>query len=143
MAQATLVGQEIEDGQKLLARLAAANIDVAAAAWIKEAENPRWHFYIASKAIEELDRAEVRRRIDAEVRRPPDLWIDLFDVRVIGATEPLARDVMDYQSKHPKRIPVRFRGYRLGRLDVEAAFIYPPPSFLAAQTAPAANANTP
>ena len=90
-----------------------------------------------------MEQLEAYKKIHTELRKLPDLWIDTFDVRLIGATEPLAKDLIAYQSKHPKRVPVRFSGYRLGDLDVEEAFIYPPPAFLAAQAAPAADANTP
>ena len=143
MAQATLVGQEIDDGKKVLAHLDAAHIDVAAAAWIKTEENPRWQFYIASKTVEEMGWGDANMKIKAEIRQLQDLWVESDNVRIIGATDPIARDLIAYQSKHPKRIPLRFPGYRLGALDVEEAFIYPPPAFLAAQAAPAANANTP
>jgi hypothetical protein len=143
MAQATLVGHEIDDGQKVLAHLAAANIDVSAAAWIKTEDSTRWQFYIASKAVEEKGWDDAYLKIDAEIRQLQDLWVESDNVRIIGATDPIARDLIAYQSKHPKRIPSRFWGYRLGALDVEEAFIYPPPAFLAAQTAPAAAGDTP
>jgi hypothetical protein len=143
MAQATLVGQEIDDGQKVLAHLAAAHIDVSAAAWIKSEDGFQWQFYIASKAVEEMGRPEASMKIGAAIRQLQDLWVEWDNVRIIGATDPIARDLIAYQSKHPKRIPLRFPGYRLGALDVEEAFIYPPPAFLASQGAPAANANTP
>jgi len=143
MAQTTLVGQEIDDGQKVLAHLAAAHIDVSAAAWIKAEDSSRWHLYIASKTVEEKGWDDAYMKIDAEIRQLQDLWVESDNVKVIGATNPIARDLIAYQSKHPKRIPSRFWGYRLGTLDVEEAFIYPPPSFLESQRAPAAKADAP
>lgn len=143
MAQDTLVGQEIDDGQRILAHLDAAHIDVSAGAWIRTEDSRRWEFYVVSKAFEEMEHLEAYKKIHAELRRLPDLWIDTLNVRLIGATEPLAKDLIAYQSTHPKRVPVRFRGRRLGALEVEEAFIYPPPAFLAAQAAPAAKADAP
>ena len=48
MAQATLVDMRITEGQRLLHRLAQAEVPVTAAAWVSESESGDWYLYLVT-----------------------------------------------------------------------------------------------
>jgi hypothetical protein len=47
--------------------------------------------------------------------------------KVIAPDDPIAKAIVAHRANRPTRIPMRFRGSRLGELAVEEAYIYPPP----------------
>jgi hypothetical protein len=129
MAQGTLVEMRIRDGQRLIDRLAQEGIAVTAASWVKESESGEWYLYLATPLVGEdgATRAAYRRVITV-VRELENegLWIDPFEIKVIGPKDPIARDIAAHQDTRRAKIPTRFRGSRLGELAVEEAYIYPP-----------------
>ena len=52
--------------------------------------------------------------------------MDPYDKKVIGPHDPIARDMAAHRQARPGGPPTLFRGSRLGELDVEEAYIYPP-----------------
>lgn len=128
MDQATLVGNQIDDGSRLIEQLRRDNFDIAAAFWVKTADDGQWFLYIASDAVDKLGLSAAYRTVLGTIRRMPDLWFDRFDVKLISPTKPMARDAVKIQKEHPKTIPIRYRGHQLGKASVEDAFIYPPHS---------------
>ena len=53
MAQATLVEMQINDGLRLIHRLADEGVLVAAAGWVKEIESGQWFLYLATSLVGE------------------------------------------------------------------------------------------
>ena len=125
MAQATLVSHQIDDGQKLVTQLAQDHFDVTAAGWVKTSEEGKWSLYIASKEVDDKGPAAAYRAVRTAIQHLPDLWVDPFDVKLIGPTDPIAVDLVKVQRGHRSRIPARFRGPFLGGVSVDEAFIYP------------------
>lgn len=128
MDQITLVENQISDGQRLIQQLAAENFDVTAACWAKTSEEERWFLYIASKAVDDLGLFGAYRTVHLVIRAMPDLWVDPFEVKLLGATDPITKDLLKFQSRSPSRAPTRFWGTHLGGVAVEAAYVYPPVS---------------
>jgi hypothetical protein len=125
----TLVSEMIDDGKRILEQLAQGGFEVTAALWLKKAKNSQWYFYIASPLAD--DGAAVGYgRLNPLVQQVPDLWIDPIEIRLIGATDPITQEVLAIHSRAPgpKPAPIRWRGNRLGKLDVEAAYLYPLPA---------------
>jgi hypothetical protein len=129
MAQATLVEMQIKDGQRLIECLIREGIAVTAAAWVKETESGDWYLYLATPLVSpEGGTRPAYRRVNAVIRQMEEegLWIDPFEIKVIGPNNPTARDIVANRRDRPSRIPTRFQGARLGEVAVEEAFLYPP-----------------
>ena len=126
MDQATLVGNQIEDASRLIEQLRQDNFDIAAAFWVKTADDGQWFLYIASDAVDKLGLSNAYRAVLRTIGRMPDLWIDPLDVKLISPAKPMARDVVKIQKDYAKTIPTRYRGSQLGKVSIENAYIYPP-----------------
>ena len=129
MAQATLVEMQIKEGQILIERLAHEGIAVTAAGWVKEGESGDWYLYLATPLVgEDGGTKAAYRRINAVIRRMEEegFGMDPFEKKVIGPHDPIARAMVAHREARPGGPPTRFHGNRLGVLDVEEAYIYPP-----------------
>jgi hypothetical protein len=129
MDQGPLVEMQLEDGQRLLDQLAAEGVAVTAAFWAKESEYGEWYLYLVTPLVgEDGATLPAYRRVNGvtdELRRE-GLGIDPFEVKVIGPSDPIAKAVVATRDRSPGKRPTRFRGSRLGELDVEEAYIYHP-----------------
>jgi hypothetical protein len=129
MAQATLVETQLNEGQRLIDRLAQEEFPVTAAAWVKESESGDWYLYLATPLVAE-DGATRRayRRVNKVIRemQREGLAMDLFEKKVVAPDDPIARDVVANRGSRPGGPPTPFRGSRLGDLAVEEAYIYRP-----------------
>jgi hypothetical protein len=130
MAQATLVEMQIREGQTLIDRLTHEGVDVTAAAWVKECESDDWYLYLATPLVGEDGATRAAyRRVNAVIREMEKEGFGMgpFEKKVIGPHDPVARDMVAHRGS-PTRVPMWLRGSRLGDLDVEEAYIYPPPA---------------
>jgi hypothetical protein len=131
MAQATLVELQINEGQRLIDRLAQAGIIVTAAAWVKESESGDWYLYLATPLVSEGGgKRTAYHRINTVIReiQKEGFGMDPFAKKVIGLHDPIARDMAANRGGRSGGPPTPFRGSRLGDLAVEEAYIYPPPT---------------
>jgi hypothetical protein len=126
MAQAILVENQIDDGSKILEQLRSKNIDVTAAFWLKPIDDERWYFYIALQAVDDKGLAAAYREINAAIQNLQNLWIDLFQLKLIGANDPIAKDVLRIRDRGGAPLATRVRGYKLGEVYIDEAYIYPP-----------------
>jgi hypothetical protein len=127
MDQATLVDTHIESGEQLIEELRRSGFNVAAAAWLRTGEEGQWFLYIASTEVDRKGLADAYKFVYLTTQRLQNLWLDPFDVKLIGADNPIAKDILDIQQRrYPAPIPTRFRGTRLGSIHIEEAYIYPP-----------------
>jgi hypothetical protein len=126
MGQSPLVSDEIDAWAKFLSRLdQAGRLPVAAAFWLKKDEDSLWYLYVASEKIDGNsileDYGEVLR-VAGELHGDPN--IDPLRVKLIGVDHPLAKGVIELQSRYTPGISFRFHGYELGGMGVEDAYIY-------------------
>jgi hypothetical protein len=126
MDQVALVERQIDDGQKLVEMLRAGGFDVTAAWWMKASEERLWFLYIASKEVDEKGIAAAYRALSTARRGMEELWVDTFEVKLVGADKPITKDVLRAFGRHPGRMPLRYFGPPLGDVSVEEAYIYPP-----------------
>ena len=100
---------------------------VHAAFWLKDSDDGAWYLYVASDQItdENFDVAygEVLR-ITVVMNDP---LFDPFQVKLIGADDPLAQAVLDMQRRYPGRVTSHLQGKVLGGLPVEEVYLYPSP----------------
>jgi hypothetical protein len=89
MDQATLVEDRLEDGQRLLARLADEGFPVTVAAWIHESESGQWFFYLASPFVDAQGTTKGYRRVLPLVQQmPPPFGVQPLEVKLIGTADP-------------------------------------------------------
>ena len=120
-----LVDDQIEDGRKLIARLIGDSFDVTVAFWAKTSEDGSWFLYIGSATVTSGNiGGEYQRAYDSLVRIQ-DASITISEIKLVAVTNPIARDAIAVRDRHPARIPIQYRGKRLGNLSIEEAYIYP------------------
>jgi DNA-directed RNA polymerase subunit RPC12/RpoP len=120
----TLVDKQIADGRRLAAQLVKDGLDVTAIAWLKASEDGRWLLYIASKAVDEKGPASVYRAVHAALQRLPDSLVSFSEVKLIGADNPITKDILEIQRGQTGKIATRFRELQLGGMAVDEAYIY-------------------
>jgi hypothetical protein len=122
--QGPLVTEMIDAGAGLVRRFDAEYKPLQAAFWLKDYEDGQWFLHLASDQIDDsnfdLAYGEVIRLLD----RRSHLWLDPFQVKVMGTDVPLVRSVLDIQQKYPGLLPTRLRSPRLGGATYQEAFIY-------------------
>ena len=138
MDQDTVVSEQTESGKRLIQALAAAGFDVRLAFWAKPTDEGKWFLYLASPFVDEKGPLAAYRLIHDVMRKVPDPWIDLLDVKVVGLNDSLAEAATavmkpkvpssPYAVQNPKPFPgmTRFGGSTLGGVSIEGAYIYPP-----------------
>jgi hypothetical protein len=128
MAQATLVEKQINDGLRLIHRLADQGVLVAAAGWVKEIESGQWFLYLATSLVgEDGATLPAYRRVNRVIRemQKNGFSIDPLEIKVIGPHDPIAKDMLAQRGNYYASFPARFNGSRLGELAVDEAYIYP------------------
>jgi hypothetical protein len=127
----TLVSDLIDDGRKIVEQLPQEGFDVTAAFWLKAADDGQWYFYIVSPVAESERLNDAYRRLYTIIRqvcRP--LWLDPLEVKLIGPSNPIAKDVLAIHNHAPgqRGCPIRWGGKQLGKVPVEEAYLYPLPA---------------
>ena len=124
MDQATLVEHQIDDVTRLVDQLRRDGFDVKAAFWLYTSEADQWFLYIASDAVNQEGITEAYKAVGRTMRRLPDLQIDRFQVKLVTPDDPVAKAVIDFQSKRHARLPTRVRAANLGDVYIESAYLY-------------------
>jgi hypothetical protein len=126
----TLVKEQLDAGAKLVEQLPQNGFEVSAAFWLKGTENGQWRFYIVSPLVETAGFGEAHRQLEKLLRQMPEsLWIRPLNIWLIGPTDPIAQDVLEFLRRIPSHWggPIPWEGITLGRMSVEDAFLYRPP----------------
>ena len=102
-------------------------LPVKAAFWLKESGEDEWNLHVASDQITD-DNFDVAYgevlRIAGQLRDP---FFDPFQVKLIGADDPLAKAALEINRRYPGPVATRFHGKEFGGLPVEEVYIYPSP----------------
>ena len=126
MDQVPLVIEQIDAGTRFLGEFQK-YLPIQAAFWLKETDEGNWSLYVVSDQITD-DNFDVAYgevlRIAGQLRDP---WFDAFQVKLIGANDPLAQAALDIQRRFPGRMPTRFHGKTFGGVSVDEAYVYPSP----------------
>jgi hypothetical protein len=126
MDQTALVDEQIEDGKRLLERLAEAGFAVTAAGWVKESERDRWYLYLVSPLVEEQGIRTAYGRIHPLVRQMPQPFeVGPFDVKAVGPREPMAEAILDLHRRQRGRSPLRYGSFPFAHLNIEGVYLYP------------------
>jgi hypothetical protein len=114
-----LVDNRIEDGQKLVAELILAGFDVSVAFWVRTSEEGLWFLYIGSTSVEPSKIGDAYRTLYACLSKIPDPAVSVSDVKLIQASDPIAKAAIAARDRQPGRLPVRFQGKPSGSLSIE------------------------
>jgi hypothetical protein len=125
MDTVTLVNDQIDDGARLLAALSENGFSVVAACWVKTSEEGRWFLYIASDAVEQAKLAAAYRQVYALLESLPTSGISMSEIKLIGRSNPITKDVLDLQRRYPGQLPTRSRRIQLGEIATDEVYIYP------------------
>jgi len=138
MDQDTVVNEQIESGKRLIDKLNDERFEVQVAFWARLTDEEKWYLYLASPFVDENGPTVAYRRDFGVMRKMSDLWVDPFDIRVIGANDSLTQGALSvtkpkvpdspFAAPNPKRYPgmTRFGGSTLGGVSIVGAYIYPP-----------------
>jgi hypothetical protein len=121
----SLVINQIDDGKKLVNLLIEKGFDVLAAFWVRTTEDGQWTLYIASGEVDGKGVATAHRELYSVYRSIPDAWVLLSDVKLIGANDPMTKEVLEIQNRFPSRLATRSRRKLLGDLAIDEVYIYP------------------
>src|SRR5208283_2448034 len=125
-----------DSGKQLIDALAAEGFEVRVAFWAKPTEVGKWFLYLASTFVDDRGPAAAYRLVQKTLRKTPGLWIDPFEIRVIGMNDTLTEAVLEtikpkvpdspFAVRNPKPFPgmTRFGGGTLGGMSVDGAYIY-------------------
>jgi hypothetical protein len=122
--QGPLVTEHIEEGAKLVSRIAAECFPVQAAFWLKDYDDGEWILYIASDTITDGNKRPAYRAVNQILGPKPSMWLE--NVRVTGTAKPLVQDILEIQQKHPSILPRRMPSIRLGDRSYQDSYIYAP-----------------
>ena len=131
MDTSTLVKELVEDGKRIVEQLPQDGFELTAAFWLKASEDGQWYFYIVSPVAEREHLNDAYRQLYTLIRRMPQLsWLDPLEVKLIGPTNPIAKDVLAIHTRvpGPRMSPLHWGGKVLGSVNVEGAYLYPLPA---------------
>jgi hypothetical protein len=138
MDQDTVVSEQTESGKRLIAALTAKNFDVPIAFWAKLSEEGKWYLFLASSVVDDQGPASAYRLVFDVLRDMPEIWIDPFEIKVVGIKDSLTQAAFavtkpkvpngKFAVPNPKPYPgmTRFGGPTLGGISIDGAYIYPP-----------------
>jgi hypothetical protein len=127
MDQSPLVADQIDTGARFLGEFRN-YIPVQSAFWLKAPDDGEWNLYVASDQITD-DNFDVAYgevlRIAGQLRDP---LFDPFQVKLIGADDPLAVAASDINRRSRGPTATRLQGQMFGGIPAEEVYIYPSPS---------------
>jgi hypothetical protein len=138
MDKDTVVSEQTESGERLIKALAIEGFDVRVAFWAKPTDEGKWFLYLACAMVDDKGPAVAYRLVHGILRKMPDLWIDPFEIRVVGLNDSLTEAALaitlpkvpnsPYAARNPQshRGMTWFSGSTLGGVSIDGAYIYPP-----------------
>jgi hypothetical protein len=145
MDQGAMVSEQVENGKKLIQVLSSSGIDLGVAFWAQLPEEGQWFLYLSSPVVDEKGPTAAYRLVHDLLRKNPDLFIDPWEIRMVGVHDSLAEGALaaikpripdgPFAIRTPKPYGgmTRFNGSTLGGVDVDGAYIYPPPQAVEAE----------
>ena len=121
----TLVDRRINDGRKLLMRLAGVGFDVSVAFWAKTSDDGRWFLYIAAKMVDEKGLAAAYGEAYGVLQSMESPALSMFEVKLISPATPIATDAVRLRDRTRGSHPFLMRVDALGSLSVGEVYIYP------------------
>ena len=122
MDQGTLVAEQIEAGNRFL-REFEKTIPVAAAFWLKESEDCRWRFYVASDRFDDRYLQIPYREVLRISKEMNDPYFGPFQVTLVGLREPTVQAALEIYKSRSAKIPIRISAGNFGGTEVEEVYL--------------------
>ena len=129
MDQSSLVDNQILDGRRFVERFAVDGNPVLAAFWAKAADEDPWFLYVMTETIDRAGPAAAYRAAHESMRKLGPTCVANSEIKLIGSTNPVAKDVLAIMARYPGRLGMRHGGRTLGALSVDQVYVYPPRVF--------------
>jgi len=120
-----LVDSQINAGQLLIQQLTQDDFDVSVALWVRTSEDGLWYLIIASSRVGEQGLSASYQTLYSALDKSGVTSICYSDIKLMPASNPVARAAIELRDRLPARIPTRYHGKRLGTLATVEACIYP------------------
>lgn len=125
MGQEFLVKEQMEAGEQLACDFNEyACVDVAF--WIKPVESNAWYLHIASSEINDTNVDVAYGEILRLAAKNKYQWLDVFRVKLLASSDPLAAEVIKIRDNYPIKIPTPYHGSSIASTAIDGAYIYPP-----------------
>jgi hypothetical protein len=135
MDQPVLVREQVDGGEKLLARLRERGFDTVAAFWAKTAEDTRWYLYLVTPAVDQKGLLDTYGEIGDALRELNGAWshpferIDSLSVKVLSPSSPTATTVLDFQAQYQQIVGPWFYAPSIEGVSPDGpAYVYPSPA---------------
>lgn len=135
MDQSALVGNEIQDGRRIIERFAADGNPVQAAFWVREADEESWRLYVVTDLVHREGLAAAYRALDASLRKLGQPGIFSDQIRLESPDYPIAREVLALMKRYPGRSTV-WRAQEIETAAEDRIYIYPARYFTFTQPNP-------
>ncbi len=128
-----LVNAQLDGGSRLITALNDAGVEITSAFWAKLTEAPDWNLYVASPAVEtDNGSLEAYRKLTSILSQREEIGVDIDDVLIIDVEDAMAVEAAEVVKEKvvngkPYTGVTRFRGPVFGGLEIDGAYIYPPP----------------
>ncbi|HEV3021817.1 MAG TPA: hypothetical protein VGX76_05100, partial [Pirellulales bacterium] len=119
-----------DGGQKLFEALLQHGFDVTTVFWLKAIDH-KWRFHIVSPIVDAEGTMQAYKRLHPIIwGMPQPFSIDPLSIKLIGPTNPIARDVIAAHGllRVPPTQAIRWPGIQLGQVAIDGAYLYPLPA---------------
>ena len=121
-----LVDQRVDGGRALLTQLGRDGIAVSVAFWVCTREELLWFFYIASDSFNRESIGQAYGAVNVSLNKISENRVTLSELRLVHPTSDIAVAAMALRKRPPGRPAIKLQRTRLGDVDIEEGFIYPP-----------------
>lgn len=135
MDQSTLVGDQIQDGRRIIERFAADGNAVQAAFWVREADEGSWRLYVATDLVDREGPAAAYLALDLSLQKLGQPGALGDRIMVVRPDYPIARDVLAIMKQNPDRSRV-WRAQEIETSAEDQIYIYPARFFTFTQPNP-------
>jgi hypothetical protein len=135
MDQGSLVIDQINAGAEFVNRLDK-QVRVRAAFWLRAADQRQWYLYVASDQITDRTRKAAYAEISQVARAMSNPNLDVFQIRLLGLSHPLAQAALGVHNRFAARVPLHDKDRLFGDVYVDEVYVYPPPYGSAAEKLP-------
>jgi hypothetical protein len=125
MDTSSLVGNQIDDGGRLIEALARNGFDVTAAAWIRPPESPRWVLYVVSNNVDAKGPLAAYRAVADAMSELPDPRLSMSEIKLVGGGEAAARELLEVVPSHLAKTPTSPSRSVFGGVPIDEVYVYP------------------
>ena len=125
MDKTTLVGIDIDGGERLVSTLEKAGLDIRAALWLYSSDPDKWELVIASPFIDQNGPKKTYTFIQSELAEMKSvLEIDLEDISVVSPEHRIIKALLKIRRLYPNGTIRWLDGDLIDNVFIEAAYVY-------------------